>query len=158
MGGSVSTILFVDDHHAVRTVFAETLRSAGHMVLEAGTLADADTCFERQRGAIDLLIVEAVLTTTNGLEIAERLPIGTIRTCGCFVCIRGVRKKLICGRPVAERRAFLQEPFAAEVLIGRLQQLLNAGKVPETGGRARSVESRRASGKSIHPGTARSHH
>jgi CheY-like chemotaxis protein len=35
-------ILFVDDHHCARTVFAETLRSAGHFVLEAGTVAEAE--------------------------------------------------------------------------------------------------------------------
>ena len=35
----MGTILFVDDHHAFRTVFGEVLRLKGYTVLEAGTTA-----------------------------------------------------------------------------------------------------------------------
>ena len=154
--GPVSTILFVDDHHAVRTVFAETLRSDGHMVLEAGTLADAEYLVERQPGAIDLLIVEAVLTTTNGLEIAKRFQSAHPDVRVLFISEESA-KSLSAKGLLPKGAHFLQKPFAAEDLIGRLQQLLNAGKGRETGDRARSVESGRARGKSIHPRTARSH-
>jgi CheY-like chemotaxis protein len=69
----VSTILFVDDHHAFRTVFAEVLRTDGHTVLEEGTGAEAEHLIGRHSGMIDLLLAEVLLTTTNGQEIARRL-------------------------------------------------------------------------------------
>ena len=50
-----------------RTAFAETLRSPRHVVLKAGTMADTEHLVERQSGAIDLLRVKAVLSTTNGV-------------------------------------------------------------------------------------------
>jgi two-component system cell cycle sensor histidine kinase/response regulator CckA len=69
----MTTILFVDDHHAFRRVIAEVLRNAGYKVLEAATPADLDNVLERDPGPIHVLIVEAVLTTTNGSHIATRL-------------------------------------------------------------------------------------
>lgn len=70
------TILFVDDHHAYRTVFAEVLRNAGHNVLEAGALADAEHLMERHAGPIDLLLAEAILTSASGVKVAKRLQPG----------------------------------------------------------------------------------
>ena len=69
----MTTILLVDDHHAFRTVFGEVLRVKGYSVLEAGTIADVHHLVEHHAGAIDLLVVEAVLTTTNGVEVAHRV-------------------------------------------------------------------------------------
>jgi DNA-binding response OmpR family regulator len=70
----VGAILFVDDHHAFRTVFAEILRSAGYTVLEAGTPSEAERLLERHGGKAGVLVVEAVLLmAANGLEIARRI-------------------------------------------------------------------------------------
>ena len=69
----MSTILFVDDHHAFRTVLSEVLRNAGHTVLEAATALDAERVAEHHSEPLDLLIVEAVLTTMNGLHVVKRL-------------------------------------------------------------------------------------
>jgi DNA-binding response OmpR family regulator len=69
----MSTILFVDDHHAFRTVLAEVLRNAGHTVLEAATTVDAERVAEHHPEPIDLLVVEAVLTTMNGINVVKRL-------------------------------------------------------------------------------------
>ena len=69
----MTTILFVDDHHAFRRVFAEILRNAGYRVLEAATMADLENVLERDPGPIHVSIVESVLTTTNGSHVATRL-------------------------------------------------------------------------------------
>jgi DNA-binding NtrC family response regulator len=118
----VSTILFVDDHHAFRTVFAEILRVAGHSVLEAGTVADAQHLIERHSGAIEFLIAEAVLTTGNGLEITQRLKHAHFHARVLFISEESAialrkEKLLPAGAP------FLQKPFAAEDLMRKLQQL-----------------------------------
>jgi len=69
----VNTILFVDDHRASRTVFGEVLRLKGYTVMEAGTTTDVDHIVKHHSGPIDLLVVEAVLSTTNGIEVAHGL-------------------------------------------------------------------------------------
>jgi len=121
----VSTILFVDDHHALRTVFAEILRSAGHVVLEAGTKADAEHLVRLQPGAIDLLIVEAVLTTTNGLEVAHRLQSIYPEMRVLFVCAQAVESLTEEGL-LPKGAQFLRKPFGAEDLIAKLQQVAKA--------------------------------
>jgi len=45
----MSTILFVDDHHAFRTVFGEVLRLKFYTVLEAGAVDEPNSDFEPRR-------------------------------------------------------------------------------------------------------------
>jgi len=125
------TILFVDDHHALRTVFAETLRSAGYEVLEAGTLPDAEYLIQRRSGPVDLLIVEAVLTSTNGRKVAERLRLVQ----------PGMRVLFISEEPASslsgegllyEGAAFLHKPFSVEELLRKLQQVAQPAKLQKT--------------------------
>jgi len=118
----VSTILFVDDHHAFRTVFAEILRNDGHTVLEAGTTADAEHILERHSGPIDLLIVEAVLTTTNGLEVVQRIqpPHPEMRV--LYVSEESAGS-LTQERLLPKGARFLHKPFEAEQLMTALRGL-----------------------------------
>jgi two-component system, cell cycle sensor histidine kinase and response regulator CckA len=124
----VSTILFVDDHHAARTVYAEMLRNTGHVVLEAGTFADAEYLMERQRGGIDLLIVEAVLTTTNGLVVARRLKPLYPKMRVLFVSDQPA-KSLSDEGLLPKRTQFLSKPIAAEDLAGKVRQLTKPRRV-----------------------------
>jgi DNA-binding NtrC family response regulator len=124
----VSTILFVDDHHAACTVYAEMLRNTGHVVLEAGTLADAEYLIERHRGGIDLLIVEAVLTTTNGLAVARRLKPLHPKMRVLFVSEQPL-KTLSREGLIPKRAHFLNKPMAAEDLAGKVHQLTKAARV-----------------------------
>jgi DNA-binding response OmpR family regulator len=152
----VSTILFIDDYHSLRTVFAETLRSAGHMVLEAGTLPDAEYLLKRQPGAIDLLIVEAVLTTANGVEVARRLQASHPEMQVLFVSEESGRTLTAEGL-LPKGAHFLQKPFDTESLLGQLQQLANAAQRPPAEKPVAGVPSRRVSRKA-RPKTLRSHH
>jgi DNA-binding NtrC family response regulator len=150
----VSTILFVDDHHALRTVFAETLRSAGHVVLEAGAMADAERLVERQSGAIDLLIVEAVLTTTNGLEVFQRFQPVFPKMNALFISEESGESLHEQGL-LPKGAYFLRKPFGAEDLIGIVQRLANAGKPQEAGKRTSGATSRRAGHKPLRAGARR---
>lgn len=113
------TILFVDDHHSGRTVFAEVLRKADHTVLEAATLADAEHVVARHRGHIDLLIVEAVLTTGNGREVAERIA-ATHPEVGVLYVSEQQPKDLWAEGLLPPAAPFLHKPFAADDLIRKL--------------------------------------
>jgi two-component system, cell cycle sensor histidine kinase and response regulator CckA len=136
----MSTILFVDDHHAARTVYAEMLRNARHVVLEAGTLADAEYLLKRRPGAIDLLIVEAVLSTTNGLAVARRLEPLYPEMRVLFISARpgpALRKEGL----LPQRAPFLPQPVSAEDLIRRVRQLTQT----KGGAKAANARARRRS-------------
>jgi two-component system, cell cycle sensor histidine kinase and response regulator CckA len=132
----VSTILFVDDHHAFRTVFAEVLRNDGHTVLEAGTTADAEHILERHSGPIDLLIAEAVLTTTNGLEVVQRIqPLH--REMRILYISEESGSSLTQEGLVPKGAHFLHKPFEAEQLMTALQNLPASRQTASKSSRAR---------------------
>jgi two-component system cell cycle sensor histidine kinase/response regulator CckA len=128
----VSTILFVDDHHAFRTVFAEVLRTAGHTVLEAGTGAEAEHLIGRHSGVIDLLLAEVLLTTTNGQEIARRLQ--PLHPEMRVLFISAQSGEALMQEGLLPRGAhFLREPFVADQLIATLEELGRAVISSKTG-------------------------
>jgi DNA-binding NtrC family response regulator len=139
----VSTILFVDDHHALRTVFAETLRFAGHVVLEAGTLEDAEHLVKRQYGDVELLIVEAVLTTTNGLQVFQRFRAVYPKVHVLFISEQSGESLHEQGL-LPKGAYFLRKPFGADDLIGIVPQLSNVRNPREAGKRKTGVRSRAA--------------
>ncbi|HLH16731.1 MAG TPA: response regulator [Bryobacteraceae bacterium] len=146
----MSTILYADDHHALRSVFAETLRTAGHTVLEAGTLADAEHLIERHRGeTIDVLITEAVLTTTNGAEVAHRLHRLYPKMQVLYTSDEPARNLLAEGL-LPNNAPFLQKPFDAEDLIAKVEQLAKAVGA----GKGRAAPHRRTV-KTLRAGSAR---
>ena len=150
----VSTILFVDDHHALRTVFAETLRSAGHVVLEAGTLADAEYLVERHSGPVDVLIVDVVLTTTNGRKVAERFQPMHPAMQVLFVSDR-TPATLSTGGLLPKGAHFLHKPFAAEDVIAAVGRLLRGAKPSAPKPQAKSSRVRRTRPKTLRTGSYR---
>jgi two-component system, cell cycle sensor histidine kinase and response regulator CckA len=124
-GYVVSTILFVDDHHAFRTVFGEILRVQGYTVLEAGTTADVDHAVAHHTGPVDLLVVEAVLTTTNGVEVAHRLQARYPQLRVLYISEERA-DELSAHHELPARAPFLQKPFAAEDLCDKVEELLGA--------------------------------
>lgn len=119
----MKTILFVDDHHAFRTVFGEVLRLKGYTVMEAGTTADVDDIVRHHSERLDLLVVEAVLTTTNGIEVANRLH---ARYPELHVLYTSVERahELAANGQLPAGAPFLQKPFDAEDLCSKVQELL----------------------------------
>src|SRR5215831_2507853 len=129
----MSTILFVDDHHAFRTVFAEILRNAGNTVLEAGTTDDAEHVLERHSGPIDLLIIEAVLTTTNGSEIVQRIQPSHPEMRVLYISEESASSLTQEGL-LPKRTHFLHKPFEAEHFMTALRDLVS--KTPSKSRRA----------------------
>jgi DNA-binding NtrC family response regulator len=137
----MSTILFVDDHHGFRTVFSEVLRTAGHSVLEAATVTDAEHLLGRQSGPVDVMLVEAVLTAANGLDIVRRIQPTHPEMRLLFVSAESeadlAEKGLL---PVGV--PFLRKPFDAEQLMEALRKLSIARKATAKPGRSRSAAKR----------------
>lgn len=117
------TILFVDDHHALRTVFAEILRNdRSHMVLEAGNLAESEHLLERYHCKVDLLLIEAVLTTANGREVAHRLLAKCPEMRTLYVSEHRP-EDLVKEGLLPEGAHFLRKPFAADQLEAKLEAM-----------------------------------
>jgi len=121
----MGTILFVDDHHAFRTVFGEVLRLKGYTVLEAGTTADVHHIVEHHPTPIDLLVVEAVLTTTNGVEVARGLHLHFPDLPVLYISEERLCE-LYFHHELPRGASFLRKPFAAEDLCREVEELLGA--------------------------------
>jgi DNA-binding response OmpR family regulator len=121
----MNTILLVDDHHAFRTVFSEILRQRGYMVLEAGARADVEHLTDQHPGPIDLAVIEAVLSTDNGAELAKRVAIHHPRAKILFISEQAPEALRMSGLlPVGSQ--FLGKPFGAEEFCSRVEELLAA--------------------------------
>jgi CheY-like chemotaxis protein len=64
------TILLVEDEPEVRALAAETLREAGHDVIEAADGAAAILLFERHP-EIDVVFTDIVMTGIDGFKLAD---------------------------------------------------------------------------------------
>jgi CheY-like chemotaxis protein len=67
------SVLFVDDHEAVRLLAREVLEAQGYEVLEARQGSEAVGIVERRGGAVDLVITDLVLLDMSGPTLKERL-------------------------------------------------------------------------------------
>lgn len=66
------TILLVEDDPLVRDLLSASLRENGYTVLQAGDGAEAMEV-ARNAAAIDLLLTDVVMPSTNGVEVAQAL-------------------------------------------------------------------------------------
>lgn len=121
----MNTVLLVDDHHAFRTVFSEILRQNGYTVLEAGTRADVEHLTDQHPGPIDLAVIEAVLSTDNGVELAKRLRARHPSARVLFVS-EDEPEKLRTHGLLPLGAPFLRKPFPAEEFCERIEELLSA--------------------------------
>jgi signal transduction histidine kinase/CheY-like chemotaxis protein len=67
------TVFLVEDNEPVRITIAALLRSSGHRVLEAGSVAQARALFSEHAEDIDLLLADLQLGDGNGKELAREL-------------------------------------------------------------------------------------
>lgn len=118
------TILLVEDEAFVREVTCEVLRSAGYRVLTARTAVEATRAYEANCGDVDLLLTDVVLPGESGRTLARRL--------------RGenpwLQALLVTGYPeqlglLAEDEECLAKPFATDVLLRRVKQLLSGARM-----------------------------
>lgn len=117
-----ATVLLVEDESGVREVVSTFLQSAGYLVYEAGTAADAERLC-RELGHIDLLLTDVVIPDANGPELAGRLRLIS----------PGMKTMLISGYPadaltdagVAADAIYLPKPFTRAVLLQRVKDALS---------------------------------
>jgi two-component system cell cycle sensor histidine kinase/response regulator CckA len=120
------TILVVEDETPVRHLVTSTLQRAGYTVLSA---EDATSALARLKGhgaPIDLLLTDVIMPGRNGRELARDaldfqpgLPV---------LFMSGYADRTFGPEgPGGLGDAFLQKPFALDVLVARVRQVLGTG-------------------------------
>jgi PAS domain S-box-containing protein len=118
------TVLLVEDEQPVRELVRTILERAGHRVVEAASPEEALATFNSMK-SVDLLLTDVVMPAMSGFELfrtlVERLP--SLRV----LFISGYTDYALFEPTIADRgAAFLEKPFSADALIGKVRELLGA--------------------------------
>jgi CheY-like chemotaxis protein len=125
------TILLVEDDETVRKFVHEVLDNDGYRLLDAANgLAALSICAQYEE-PIHLLLTDVVMPEMSGRELANRLT--PVRPEVKVLYMSGYTDDVIVHHGVLdERTAFIQKPFAADVLARKVREVLgDPGKPPE---------------------------
>jgi two-component system, cell cycle sensor histidine kinase and response regulator CckA len=126
--GGTATILVAEDEVLVRTQVVRVLRGAGYAVVEAEDGAKAIAAFQAAQGAIDLLLLDAVMPVCNGwqayLEIERRKPgIKALFT-------TGYAANVLPADFLEHGARLLSKPFKPAELLAKVRELLHGAVAP----------------------------
>jgi CheY-like chemotaxis protein len=121
-------VLLVEDEDAVRALGARILERHGYTVLEARNGRDALAVAAQHLGPIDLLLTDVVMPEMGGKQLAEALVARDASLRVLFVS--GYTDGDISRRGELDQcTAFLQKPFTASGLLGRVREVLDGSAV-----------------------------
>jgi len=125
------TILIVEDEGTVRRTVSKILETYGYHVLEAENGGSALLICERYKKPIHLLLTDVVMPEMSGRELADR--VASHRPDLKVLYMSGYTDDVIVHHGVLdEGTAFIQKPFAADVLARKVREVLgHSGKLPE---------------------------
>jgi two-component system, cell cycle sensor histidine kinase and response regulator CckA len=118
-GGS-ETVLLVEDEESVRQLAREVLETGGYQVLEAPDGGQALQLAEQHAGPIALLLTDVVMPGITGPDLARRL--GARRPELKVLFVSGYLERG-AGGPGPAASPFLQKPFTADVLAGKVREV-----------------------------------
>ena len=122
------TVLLVEDEEGVRALGARILERHGYTVLEARNGRDALAVVSQYSGPIDLLLTDVVMPEMGGKQLAEALVARDASLRVLF--ISGYTDGDISRRGELDPcTAFLQKPFTARGLLGRVREVLDGDAV-----------------------------
>ena len=118
------TVLVVEDEQVVRDLACDVLRMQGYTVLKARTCAEARKLCEEHKGPIHLLLLDVVMPVMNGPELLQSL--AGVRSGMKVLYMSGYAHESIVHRGVLPPgNAFLQKPFAPDILASRVREILD---------------------------------
>jgi len=124
------TVLLVDDEQIVIEVVKPMLERLGYQVLSAANGAEGIEMFRRNKGKVDLVILDLVMPDMPGGKVFDQLK----------EIDPGVKVLLSSGysqegqaEQILRRgcRGFIQKPFAMGKLSEKIHDLVHAGKLPQ---------------------------
>ena len=118
------TVLVVEDDAAVLSLTCRALEAEGYTILCASDPSDALRIVERHGGEIHLLLTDVVMPGMSGRELAQQMAARRA----------GIRILYMSGYPgdaavqkgaLTRGSAFLQKPFAPDVLLRKIRETLD---------------------------------
>jgi two-component system cell cycle sensor histidine kinase/response regulator CckA len=123
--GGTETILLVEDQPEVRAVARTSLTRHGYTVLEASRAEEALQIFRNIREEIHLLLIDVVMPTMSGRELARLLL--QQRPHARVLYTSGYSDDAIVHQGVIEPGvAFIQKPFTPSSLLRKVRDVLDA--------------------------------
>jgi PAS domain S-box-containing protein len=117
------TVLFVDDEYMIVEVGQTMLEKLGYRVLTTGSGKEALDLYEKQKGEIDLVILDMIMPGIGGGETFDRLKVinGNVKVLlSSGYSIDGQAKEILdrgCS-------GFIQKPFSIEELSRKVREVL----------------------------------
>jgi len=129
----MDTILLVEDDAAVRKVLGQMLKNMGYEVLEAGSAPEALSAAASYPHTIHVLITDVIMPRTNCDRFVEGWR--SERPGLKVIFISGYSEEMLNRYGMARSRPnFIQKPFTADKLAGKLRELLGTGRTRAAGG------------------------
>jgi PAS domain S-box-containing protein len=123
--GGGERILLVEDDLAVRDLSARMLTSFGYKVVKAARGRDALDVLRQSSEHIDLLLTDVVLPEMAGREVADRAR--ALRPGMKVLFISGYTNDVTLQHKLLDNGAmFLEKPYTAAALTGKVRELLDA--------------------------------
>ena len=121
------TILLVEDDEAIRRLTRDFLEKEGYKVIEARNGQEALWEIVRHAGVIHLMMTDVVMPGMSGKELAEKLAANRPELKVLYMS--GYADAAIVRHGVLDsEKAFLQKPFALQVLAEKLRAVLDGRK------------------------------
>jgi len=122
--GDRATVLVAEDAKPLRQLLEDSLTAAGYRALVAGSGEEALSIWEREGGAISLLITDATMPGISGIELIEQLR--SRRKDLPVICTSGYATAQLRNLSmIAPDVNFVEKPFSPRVLIDRVRALLD---------------------------------
>jgi PAS domain S-box-containing protein len=123
--GHGELILIVDDETIIREVTKKTLEKHGYRVITAVNGEDAIALYSKHRDEIKLVLMDMIMPVMDGQACIRAL-----RKVNPDIQVIGVsglaEKEKLAKVEVTNVKAFLPKPYAAEVLLNRMHEVMNA--------------------------------
>ena len=117
------TILLVEDEPRVLDICERFLKKTGYSVLPARSGSDAIKIFETQKGKIDMVVLDMIMSDMSGEEVLDRLKtadpdVKVLVSTGYAIQEQGM--KFTSGRRVN----FIQKPYSFRTLAREIRRIL----------------------------------
>jgi putative nucleotidyltransferase with HDIG domain len=122
-GNGSETILIAEDEKEILELVERILKSVGYHVITARNGEEALAVAGRHRGAIHLLLTDAVMPILNGRELVERLRPQRPNMRVLFMSGytgTGILHRAVAGQDIA----FIAKPFTPNELLQKVQQVI----------------------------------
>jgi DNA-binding NtrC family response regulator len=124
---ATETILVAEDEPGVRELVKQTLEQVGYRVLEAADGYEALRIVQQHATHIHLLLTDVIMPLMNGHELATRLQ--SVRPGTKVLYMSGCADDVSAFHGIDRSEiAFIQKPFTASELAGKVDKLLSADR------------------------------